>query len=233
MILFNLKKIRTQNRKTNIKSTEYTGQTKLYKLLWPNVTLVVYEVDMYSQIKQCLPFCSNSVKMKKSIAVLLYIALIESLKVRKSYPKKHIHWLYRFSALFSFPGSSEVLDSFATMHSLRSLAQWKANTALTGASVSSGLGLRFHGSLWTSALTMFKSFQKTRTQNPKKFFFSAFLFLSLFLCGLFFLFCWLFFFFFFGLVFFFARAGIRGEGADVGARIKEAVLSPSNSKTLL
>lgn len=38
---------------------------------------------MYSQIKQCLPFCSNSVKMKKSIAVLLYIALIESLKSGK------------------------------------------------------------------------------------------------------------------------------------------------------
>lgn len=38
---------------------------------------------------------------------------------------------------------------------------------------------------------------------------------------------------FFGLVFFFARAGIRGEGADVGARIKEAVLSPSDSEVLL
>lgn len=75
MILFNLKKkpTRKENKKkkkkktkqeTNIKSTEYIGQTKLYKLLWPNVTLVVYEVDMYSQINQCLPFCSNSVKMK-------------------------------------------------------------------------------------------------------------------------------------------------------------------------
>ena len=66
MILFNLKKKKPKTKKKhpNIKSTEYTGQMKLYKLLWPNVTLVVYEVDMYSEIKQCLPFCSNSVKMK-------------------------------------------------------------------------------------------------------------------------------------------------------------------------
>lgn len=32
-----------------------------------NATLVVYEEGMYSQIKQCLLFCSNSVKRKKNL----------------------------------------------------------------------------------------------------------------------------------------------------------------------
>lgn len=97
-------------------------------------------------------------------------------KSQEKLPKKHIHWLYRFLAHFSFPGSSEVFDSFATMHSLWSSAQWKANAALTRVSVSSGLGLHFHGSLWTPALTMFKSFQKIHTRNPKKILFCFFFF---------------------------------------------------------
>lgn len=149
---------------------------------------------MYTQIKQCLPFFSNSVKMKKNLLPFYYtLHWLNLLKSEKVTQKKHIHWLYRLSAHFSFPGSSEVLDSFITMYGLQSLAQWKTNTAITGVSVSSGLGLHFHSSLWTSALTIFKSFQKTHMQNPKKIFF-FWVFVSLFfsVCFVFcfgFLFC--------------------------------------------
>lgn len=160
---------------------------------------------MYSQIKQCFPFCSNSVKMKKSIAVLLYIALIESLKSGKVTQKST---------------STDCTDSWCTspfqVH-LKSLTHLQQCTAsgpwLSERQMQPSPGFQwaqdwacvFTGSLWTSALTMFKFFQKTHMQNPTIFSF-------FFLC-----FCFSFFFFFwFG--FLFCKGRDKGWGGWCGSQ---------------
>lgn len=173
---------------------------------------------MYNQIKQCLPFCSNSVKMKKIYCHFTIHCIDWIFKSQQKLPKK-THplivqilsplLLSRFIWSLWHHAQPPVLSSVKGKRSPhQGFSELRTGTAFPRLPLNT---CSYHVQVLS---------KNTYAKSQKNIFFYC-VFFFFFVC---FLFVWF---------SFFARVGIRGEGADVGTRIQEAVLSSSNSKMLL